>query len=208
MLVLFLACAPNKGDSAMPSCDDVSTAVELDEVTELGFSAQQLVDLAIVPSPWYETLNWHHGGYTSLTLSFEAPTGAAFVESTAVYPEEGGADIGIVCADRVEVSVPLSFETVDGAFDESWDATLSSTDGETVDFRVDLDPNGLTGSYDITHDVHEDDWDEAELWVAGSFAEGDCRGDVAGQVSGTDPCLRGDACSAWVSSVEIGGWGD
>ena len=77
--LLLLACTDGKNDDTaweMPYCEDVATDLALDEVTDLGFAAQAMVDLAVTPSPFAETFTWAAGGETELTLTV-GPAGTA-----------------------------------------------------------------------------------------------------------------------------------
>ncbi len=212
MIWFLLACTEDKGDTAsemaMPYCEDTATEVALDEETDLGFAAQAVVDLAVTPSPWAETFTWERGGSTELTLTVGPAGTALYVESEAVYPDSGEvAAIGVECPNRVEVQAPVGFVTADGAFGESWDVVLSSVDGTTVTFGRELDPFGLTGSYDVLPDVGEPEYDELDLWVRGTFAAAGATGEVSGSASGEDECEDGETCSAWNSSFQVGTWG-
>lgn len=207
-LVALLGC-PNNGreDLDGPHCEDTPTAVALDEVTDLGFTAQALLDLATGAHD--ETFRWARDGSTTpLALAVTYGAGEArFVDSEPVYPEGGEQPaIGVICDDRVEVDVTVSFATDDGAFTEVLDLALTAVAGDRVEMVESLDPDGLVGTYDMSVDITEPTYDARSLWLRGAFTAEGASGEVSGQVSGEDEC-SGDTCSAWASEVAVGTWG-
>lgn len=183
-----------------PYCENTATVVGLDEATALGFSAQQLLDLALGQHD--EVFTYADGTESGLSLEVSHAGGEArFVTSEAVYPKSGSTiDIGIECFDRVEVDVSISLATDDGALAESWDGALTSSSGEIVDFSQELDPDALSGSLDFDAFTSEPEYDDQSMWTYGSFTEAGALGEVNGQVSGED------RDSAWAALVEIGAW--
>ncbi|MCP4807611.1 MAG: hypothetical protein GY913_10205 [Proteobacteria bacterium] len=207
--LVLMACVLNKEDSggSMPYCEDVATDVALDDETPLGFTAQALVDRALTPSPFAETLAWESGSETGLTLTLGPAGTARFVESTAVYPEDGGPAIGVECFDRIELDVPMSFVTEDGRLDETWQVTLVALDAGSVTLQLPIEPLELTGSYDVTDDITEPDYDEVSMSLRAAFTSAGTAGELSCQASGEDDCEDGETCSAWSSQFDVGSWG-
>ena len=210
MLAVVAGCGLGGKDlETGPYCEDTPTVVALDEVTDLGFAAQALVDLA--QGDHTETFTWARDDSTTpLSLTVTHGGGEArFVDSTAVYPDGGGESpaIGVICEDRVEVDVDLQFATDDGAFDEAWALAIWGVESDTATFRQDLDPDGLGGSYDMADDIGDEAYDDRSLWVGGAFALEGASGEVMGQISGSEDCDAGDTCTAWAASVSVGSWG-
>lgn len=189
-----------------PHCEDTPTVVALDEVTELGVAAQALVDLA--QGTHEETFTWARDDSTTplaLTVTWDGGE-ARFVDSEPVYPEGESPAIGIVCDDRVEVDVDVTFATDDGAFDEAWGLALEGLSADLATFHQELDPDDLGGTYDMDVDITEP-YEERGLWSSGSFDAAGARGEVMGQISGSGDCEDGDTCTAWAGEVPIGTWG-
>jgi hypothetical protein len=189
-----------------PSCVDNAVVVELDEVTELGFTPQQLLDLAM--GEHAGTVAWNRGSDASIELALSEPSEARFIDSEVVEPEGDGEhlDLWVECPDRVEVDLTLDLSTDDGWFDESWEIALVGFDSAQARFDQELDLDDLVGSFDVEPDVTSPDYDALSAWVTGSFVEGSSAGAFEGQASGEDDCEDGDECSAWAELVEIGTW--
>lgn len=208
LLVLAGACTLGNDPAELPYCEDVATALAMDEVSPLGFSGADV--LAFAAGTKDETLVYARRGVddTPLTLELGSVDGARFVQSTAVYPDEGGvqADIGVVCDDRVEVDVAVELITADGAFDEAWQGALVAISGDAASTRHELDPDALGGTYDMDVDIDVADYDARSLWVEIQLDAIGTSGAIRGQVSGEEDCTSGD-CAAWSSEVVVGTWG-
>lgn len=187
-------------DSSGPSCEDTPTAIDLDEATALGVSGQDLLDLAgAVPET---ELYWVDGGaVTGLSIGVSYAGEARWVISEEV-PCTGPGDcpaIAVICDDRLEVDVAVTFATDDGAFDETWAATLSSTDGQTATFSAAIDPDALGGTW-TPESLDPDQYDSFSVSASGRFDEGGPSGAISAQGTGTD----GDV--AWAENIEIARW--
>jgi hypothetical protein len=206
---LFPACDwPYLSEGDGPHCEDTVLGLSMDEEAPLGFAPAVVVELAISPSPWAETLTWADGEPTELTLDLSNPQGARFLDSSAVYPDGSEASaIGLVCEDRVALDATLSFETADGELDEVWTVTLESRDGDEATFFEQVDPFALRGSYDVAAHIEEPDWDEVTMFVSGVFDAEGTTGDVRGQVTGEDECTGDGPCAAWAMDLPVGTWG-
>jgi len=114
--------------SITPYCAESVREIEINDKRFLGFSGQDLLNIASLE----QTLDWqwdYRFGYTTLNMKASARSNKArYIESVAVYPI-GSEEIEVICADRIEVDVWLYFTTQDGAFLEVWESTLYDTDG-------------------------------------------------------------------------------
>ncbi len=128
-------------DGNMPYCAESVLPIGLDQTTDLGFSARDLLNLTngTKELPWL----WDYKD-ESTTLSVRVSSvarGARYIDSVAVYPDNAP-EIEIICANRVEVDAWINFTTSDGAFNERWSTTIYDTDGtdcipETGDLCLD-----------------------------------------------------------------------
>lgn len=129
-ILCALALVPSFGfaDANMPYCAESVVTVLLDEITELGFSARDLLDLT--SRPRHALWSWDYKeDVTELSLRVASVARTArYIDSVAVYPE-GAPDIAVICPDRVEVDAWVHFSTSDGAFAERWNTTIFATDG-------------------------------------------------------------------------------
>lgn len=204
-LALLTGC-PTFGEKPAdegPHCEDTKTPIGFDEVTALGFSAND--KLAEVPMEEAATFVYADGTTTDLTVGFAPAEGAYFVDSEAVYPEDGPSiDIAVICDDRIEVEGMFAFATADGAFSESFASVLAAT-AESLGIYQELDLDHLNGTFAIEPFVDAEGYDDVRAWISASFAAGQSRGSVEGQASGEDEC-SGDECSAWATSVPVGTW--
>lgn len=207
-LLSLSACDPlveKPADEDLGGCVWTTTAVAMDEVTELGISANDL--LALSEGERAETFTYAQGGTAALSLSVSSLGTAAVLTGEPIASET---DVYYDCPTTLSVDVTVGFSTDDGAFAESWDTALTTT-ADTVSsafFWVELDPDALGGSYDFSADITEPDYDERSLWASGQISAEGAWGEIAGQVSGSDDCADGDECSAWASMVEVGQWGE
>ncbi len=208
LLLLAVACGGDRDSSThgeMPYCDDTRTELALDAVTPLGFSGADLV--AGIPATETATLTWADDATTALTLTFAPGDRATHVDSEAVYPEGGeGPAIGIECPDRVEVGGGFTFTTADGAFAESWEVAVRGTEPAPL-LRVELDLDGLSGTFDLVPFVTAEGWDDLSAAIEVSWADGASAGVIEGQASGSGPCEDDDDCTAWSESVDVAAWG-
>lgn len=204
MLLLVAACTKNEEDLGA-YCEDTPTELAMDEASPAGFTPDSLV--AVFGGTWAETLTLAEGaGDVALTLTVGEPTSARWVDSEAVYPEDGNA-IGVECVDRVEVDAPLSFVTADGAFDEAWSAVFSSEDGLAARFGRDFEAGAIGGSFDLAALIAEQGGVDGKLFIDGDFDAAGARGTVSAQVEGEEAC-SGDECSVWAANVPVGTWGE
>lgn len=112
---------------AWPYCRDVVETYEWDSVTPLGFSGQNLFAIAGESRSVKFVYGYKEGeSVGTLTFNQRSPE-VRYVRSEPVYPSEGGPDIGIVCQNsRVEIDVNIGVFAEDGAFNDTFETTLSS----------------------------------------------------------------------------------
>lgn len=206
---LLTAC--ESGDSNqladVGECEETVTAVDLDEETDLGLSAQDLLDAA--EGTWTDELVYlFEEATTELTFVVSYDGGeASYV--TSEYVSSDDADIAPDCEDYVEVEVSVSLETADGRFAESWtDTVVGYADADPVLWNR-FDPASLGGTFDPS-EVTDEDYDEAEVFVTSTFADGSCSGEIVLQVSGAEEIgaeeSGGEEGVAWASNYDVAGW--
>lgn len=202
LLALTGCILGDKNEASSPYCVDEAVVIGLDEVSELGFAPQAVVDLAL--GEHEGTVTWDRGSDAAISLSVSQVGEARFVDSEVEVPDGPVNDIWVECPDRVEVDVLVELSTDDGWFDESFELALISFDGELASFEQELDLDELVGSFDIEPDVASPDYDELRAWVSADFDELGVVGVFEGQASGSEDCEDGDECSAWAEMVAIG----
>jgi hypothetical protein len=208
-LIALCACdeiGPRGGDDtasedAWNPCTATTTVVSFDEVTALGFSAEEL--MAVVGGPRAEVFEWYSSGDTTdltLELSYTggevrfvdqepregADTGAIYEAAAAdldtdeprdTGPADTGpfdtGDGGVECPDSLSMDLTLVFATADGSFDESVDALLyaDSLDGARASAEAAFDD--LVGAYVPTDPtLVPEEWDTFGVtWDVEVFAD-------------------------------------
>lgn len=144
-------CSLVNGDETYtPRCAETVSSLTLDQATDLGFTAQELISSVTGGSS--DTLTWSDGTTTGVHLGVGYADGALrYVHSEVEEPpEDAGAilDIAVICEDRIEVVADVTLKTDDGAFDEMWTVTLRALASDEASFNQDLLPGDLTGTYD------------------------------------------------------------
>lgn len=145
------------GNETASACDEDATELGLDEVSPLGFSADDV--LALAEGTHEATLTWVpdeaamatttlEPGTTEVTLVIEPAGPASFVdaEPPASGSSGGMIELGWVCPDRVDVPVTVTLTTADGALDETLDGTLSATDAGSATLLVPIELDELEGT--------------------------------------------------------------
>ncbi len=191
-----------------PYCEDTPTVLALDEVSELGFSGQDMLDLA--EGTFTEDLRYQldpplADTIVAVDVAYDAGE-VRFIHSEAVYPETNGPtnDIGVVCWDRMEVDVDVSLYTDDTLFAEDWDGvTLEAASESQVELYRSLDSFG--GPFDLW-DYADPDADEVRAFVEIRFDADGSHGALSGQASGADDCEPGETCAAWAETIDIASW--
>lgn len=151
-LLTTTACTPDDTEETLSGCQDIgSTPLALDETSTLGFQAADLLNA--VEKSYTDTLAWSDGSTTGVTLTVTYEDGAISLVDSEYQSAEGEGTLEtadmMVCSDRMDIAVMVSLKTDDGAFDESWALTLSSTNGTEGLLVDELDLEALKGSYQI-----------------------------------------------------------
>jgi hypothetical protein len=191
------------GEEGGARCGVVSrTPLAVDEVSPLGFSAQDV--LPVVSGPRTETLSWSDGTTTELQLEV-APTGVyEYVEQAVVDDGTGtGSEPALApwCPNEISIAASTTFATADGAFAEALpDPVLAATaDAATLTDSLEQ----VAGTYDVwDHVPAGNDYDDARSWLDVTFSATGVAGAISGQGSGTD----GDV--AWAEAFEVASFGD
>lgn len=137
-----------------PECVVTDVEIARDEATELGFSADEM--LAPIEGTFESVLEYRDGGNTDLVITV-AHDGSPIVLRESVAPAD---EPNKQCpAKGVHARVRVTFDTADGAFNESWAKDVSaSTAGDT--------DTSLLG--DIATEDLQGTWEPGE-WTGVSF---------------------------------------
>ncbi|MGK4003250.1 hypothetical protein WMF31_11545 [Sorangium sp. So ce1036] len=161
-------------------CEDQKQPIGEADVSPLGFSASEV--LASIAGERTAPLTWANGGSTTVTVLVGAPTAVRFVESTRVEDSDpSGVEpaFAVDCSDHLEIDVPLSFATADGAFAESLQVTLRATEAGTARFHHEFDLAALEGSYEVT-EVDPSAYKEVSVYLRGTIGESAVTGEIDG----------------------------
>lgn len=204
LLAMFTvtACTPEDSTENLAGCQDISsTALSLDETSTLGFKASDL--LAAVEKTYTDTLVWSDGSTTGLTLSIDYADGAiAFVDSEYQSADDGSeiyAPDMMMCPDRMDIAVNVTFKTDDGAFDESWSLTLNTTNGTEGALYEALALDGLKGTYAI-RELDPADFDEVMAFISVKVSAEGSQGELYEQGS------KVDGETAMAENATAGSW--
>ncbi len=182
-LIAFSGCDeedPNLAEDAGAFCEETPTVITLDEVTALGFSAQEVIDAVVFP--YLTDLEYADGSLAALSMYLVYDAGELrYVDSVAVYPEgDDQAELGaILCDPYVEIDITAAIATDDGIFDESWELPLVATAADAASFWLnDLTPDDFTGDYDYMA-FDPADYDEVTTSIYAAFDSAGPRGEIA-----------------------------
>lgn len=203
-LLTLTACDDRQGEAGA-GCTDTYTDLAIDEVSPMGFSADEV--LAAIAGSRSETLQWSDGSHTSVTV--EATYGGGltrFVDSEPT-PSDGGMEnaAAALCEDRVEIEAQVSVSTDDGLLNEIFDVMLGADESTSADFTVsDLAPADLVGAYEI-REIDTAQYDTVAVSVHVGIGEEDTWGQVSefGEYAEVDD---GDGGVAMAENVETGRW--
>ncbi len=151
-------------ENAYDVCDETTTTLDgAGDVSALvGVSADDVLTVTgggfVVPATWSADTSLLTqsplGGETQLTVTIDFE-GGEIREIESVPNEDGGQEIAMDCLHRLEIDVTLGVETDDGAFAESWPATLTQSLASggaglaTPALLADFDPYALAGNFEI-----------------------------------------------------------
>lgn len=206
-LLGMVGCTRNEADEGW-HCEETRTAIEMSEVTSLGFAAEAVV--AHVGATESATFTYEDATTTPLSLSFTGAGTATFVDGEAVY-EGDGHNIPLIdleCPPRIEVDGTLAFATEDGLFDEVLEVVVVGTVAEEAVIDEPLPLGAMGGTFTLTPFIDSaDPWDAESAALRATYADGVSVGSVDGQISGEEACDDGDVCTAWAATVAVGTWG-
>lgn len=155
-LILLGACSGQSGgespsgepaganDFAAECAEQSSREFDLDQNAPIGFSGQDMLDLAAGTTS--VTLRYGDGSETRLMLELgtEAST-ARFVERI-----NEAASASTDCASQLRVAVSIDFATADGAFAEQLTAELVANQRTEAGFFLNLAVEDLAGGFDFS----------------------------------------------------------
>jgi hypothetical protein len=149
----------------------------LDEMTPLGVTPAML--LGYVSAHPYATLSW---GTPSAGQDVRVtPTGTTTlkIDVTPMVSEiTYWRQVGEFCQPG-NLSIPaiVHFVTADGGFNETWQTTLLTTDGQTLSLGEDLQRVPPAGTFRVTY-TGTQKWDSTETTLTTTFGAEGARGDV------------------------------
>jgi hypothetical protein len=199
ILALLAGC---KGGGSEDGCRDVVHPIDLDDPTDLGFTAADVVALA-PPGGQVELLWPGTAGTTALTVGFTDAGEARFVDFEQRDPNAE-------CHQRIEVDGTLGFSTADGAFAETFQGvvlTASVAEVAWLDHRFDLEQ--VRGTYDAATyapDQFCSDYQSLEGALSASFDAAGSHGGVTGHAE-CQPDCSGDDCYGRMDTFSVASWG-
>lgn len=182
-------------------CEPIPSDVALDEVTPLGFSAEQVLAFAggLHEAALVYDLNNFSGvelsvpdQATTVTLSIE-PTGTASFVTEASIPGRS------ICANALEIDVEVTLSTADGAFNEHFSDKLLVDDPSRAHLVRAINLESLQGNLSLGL---SDGATISESYLNVILGDGFFAGDIAGMISSCE----GSSCSA--GSVTFALWND
>ncbi|MGK3977745.1 hypothetical protein WMF38_39305 [Sorangium sp. So ce118] len=175
-------------------CTARSEIIGVEDASRLGFSANDAI--SAISGARSATLAWAKGGSTTVTVSAGAPLTARFVHFTrsgVQYtaggdgpPEDPVDSMARSCPfghPFLEIDVPLSFSTEDGAFADSLPVTLRAGNREAVTYIHVIYPLQVQGSYRIT-EVDPAEVDDVRLVLYGTIRSSTITGKLKGLTPG------------------------
>ncbi|MEQ1567972.1 MAG: hypothetical protein ABMA64_20200 [Myxococcota bacterium] len=184
------------------------TALSIDEVSPLGFTAQEVVDLTSGARGY----SLAYAGGASTPLAFElVPSGVYEYVEQAVVDEGGSGGIEpaftLFCPNLVAVAAELHFATDDGAFAEVLSVEVSAPELASVSVVDPLD--ALAGAFDPwDHVPAGSDYDEVEAWLDVHIDAAGVHGTISGQGSGIVGDPDEPDSMAYAESFEVASFGD
>lgn len=184
-------------------CEEIVSAVELDEATPLGFSANDVLAFAggehTVSLAWLEAENVSYGpesGRSEITIDVE-PRGARFVDRAPKAASDDGPVIAVGtpldgCRGSFEIDVRLSIDTAGGALAETVDTVLEASGPDIAGGQFSIDLAELMGSFQAEVQVPANaELIRTSLFLRMGFSEHGSVGTI--DVSGEYRTLYGEA---------------
>lgn len=201
----------DNGEAAGNSCKETGRAdLELDEVTSLGFSAEEVMNA--ISGTHEATLAWGiepalgatlspEPGETTITIEIAPrPESAALVDMELKRSEDGREDLLIEesgqCRDEIQILADVKVTSENGAFDDSFVVTFRAKSAHVVTGAVEVVPGDLEGSFDVTT---EGNGKPRQTTLSMNFSFGTLSGEILGV---WEEALSGDGDEVAVS----GGW--
>ncbi len=194
-------------------CDVTDTTlVPRGEVTPLGYSADQI--LAFAGGVHRVPVQWKDGSSEFATLSTTPASGETELELTVSYEDgdvslvqrqpgtSGGAGPAIAsdpCNDQLTIEVTVQVKTDNGAFDDTFPATLTVDSASHATLHIDFDPEDLGGSF-RTEVLTPADAIAKQFAIDAAFAPGGFAGSIMGTITG------GNGQVAYAAGAEFARW--
>lgn len=153
MLLLLLACFDPAQEVIL--CEGTAIDVGLDEETALGTAADALAMAAD-----------NSEGDVTVTVEVDS--------DVATYRDLEPVDPDATCNDSLAVPITLGFSTADGDFAETVKSTLFVRETDVV-ASAELDPERLTGDWQVASVTDPDPWDDMVLLFANTWGEDEDR---------------------------------
>ena len=172
------------------------TELTLDQISSLGFSANQALAIATVDET--DELLYVDGSKTGYHLTVGQSGGARLVE---MEWDSGtsGTEMAVDCPPYVAIDAIVTLDTEDGLFAEAWDSELRAASLDDIRWLAQLD--AVAGTFDIADFVEDPgQFDSMSAWVSATFDALGSHGVIAGQGEGTN------GATAFASSVDVGSW--
>ena len=221
---LLSACddPPDEGnDMVATSCQETATVLaSTAQVSDLvGVSADDLLAESGVERSFTASYNPSEeilsqspsSGETELTIVVTYTGGEIReIESLLV---QGADEIALECTHRVEMEVEVFVSSVDGSFEETWDAVLAGSgelDGDTPPrLSAAFDPYDLEGGYEI-ESLPAPDPDSVDGFFYTEMRNETFTGELSGEISVLIEESGGEGDDAWVSQAQhvALGWGE
>lgn len=199
------------GDVCLPEpcqCLEVVTPVALDDITWLGFSAEQV--LAFASGTHEASLKYGQDGFagTSLNLPDQPSKLTLTVEptGTASFVTPGAAVVGQMCSNDsniptvLQIDVEVSLSTEDGAFSEHFTDQLRVEDAARAHLMTPIDLESLAGNLSLGLPENASFPSLPELYV--TIGEDFFVGDITGYISNCSEANCGP------NSVTFASWND
>jgi hypothetical protein len=118
----------------------------------------------------------HPAGSTRLTIDV-SPMDGGIQFQPEVMLDGGGDSLSICGPGSFAIAATVHLVTDDRGFDESWQETLVSSDGQTATFTRDLQQTPPTGSFSVSY-TGTQTWNSTSLPLTARFAPTGTSGDV------------------------------
>jgi len=153
----------------------------------------------------------HPTGTTRLTIDVAAMDGGIQFQPEVML-DGGGAGLALCGPGSFTIAATVHLVTDDRGFDETWQESLVSSDGQSASFTRDLQQTPPAGSFGVSY-TGTQTWNSTSVPLTATFNASGTRGDVyydAQFMSSTGPNSGGGGgvhmqVAAWVPGVTDGG---